>query len=145
MNFRQHNILIRAFTLPCVIVLFSLSSQAEPWKRHTIDPSSKETQTRGADGVRLADANGDGHTDGLDLNILALNWQQTVTGGIADADFNEDGIVYVTDLNEIGTNWQTWRDGMPAAVPEPSTFVLLAITTVCVLAYGWRRKRKMAA
>ena len=70
------------------------------------------------------DANDDGHTDAEDLNILALNWQQTVTGGISDADFNSDGKVDVTDLNEIGRNWQTWRDGMPAAVPEPSSFVL---------------------
>ena len=39
-----------------------------PWKRHTIDKSSK-----GADGVRLADVNGDGRQD------IATGWEQ---GGI---------------------------------------------------------------
>jgi len=45
---------------PLVLVLFlSASLVAEdPWKRHTIDNSS-----RGADGVRVADVNGDGHPD----------------------------------------------------------------------------------
>ena len=37
------------------------ASTPQPWKRHVIDASS-----RGADGVRAADANGDGVTD-LDI------------------------------------------------------------------------------
>jgi len=41
---------------------------AQPWKRHTIDASS-----RGADGVRLADANGDGLTD------IVTGWEE---GGV---------------------------------------------------------------
>jgi len=41
---------------------------AEPWTRHTIDRSS-----RGADGVRLADVNGDGRMD------LATGWEE---GGV---------------------------------------------------------------
>lgn len=44
------------------LILFSLCFQTlkaeEPWQRHTIDNSS-----RGADGVRVADVNGDGHPD----------------------------------------------------------------------------------
>ncbi|MCB1077695.1 MAG: VCBS repeat-containing protein [Verrucomicrobiae bacterium] len=36
---------------------------AEPWKRHTIDASDKSVGKLGADGVRLADANGDGLLD----------------------------------------------------------------------------------
>lgn len=51
--------------------MVSLSSFAEhegPWTRHTIDDSSK-----GADGVRLADANGDGLMD------IATGWEE---GGI---------------------------------------------------------------
>jgi hypothetical protein len=50
--------------------LFSanLSHAAESWKRHTIDDSS-----RGADGVRTADVNGDGLTD------LVTGWEE---GGV---------------------------------------------------------------
>jgi hypothetical protein len=41
------------------------SPRGEPWRRHTIDNSS-----RGADGARLADANGDGRLD------LATGWEE---------------------------------------------------------------------
>ena len=40
------------------VLLLLLGARAEPWTRHTIDDSS-----RGADGVRLADADGDGRLD----------------------------------------------------------------------------------
>jgi hypothetical protein len=63
-------LLITSVALACVV----LSSCARPldsrpadatWKRHTIDASS-----RGADGVRLADANGDGLPD------IATGWEE---------------------------------------------------------------------
>lgn len=41
------------------------TARAEPWKRHTIDDSS-----RGADGVRLADVNADGFLD------IATAWEE---------------------------------------------------------------------
>lgn len=41
---------------------------AEPWQRHTIDDSS-----RGADGVRMTDVNGDGHLD------ITTGWEE---GGV---------------------------------------------------------------
>jgi hypothetical protein len=50
---------------------------AGPWARHTIDATSK-----GADGVRLADVNGDGRRD------AAVGWEQ---GGIARAYLNPGG------------------------------------------------------
>jgi hypothetical protein len=88
------------------------------------------------------DADGDGHTDAADLNILGLNWQKTVTGGIADADFNEDGFVDASDLNEIGSNWQTWDPDAPmaASVPEPSSVTLLL--TAFLACCGILRKRR---
>ena len=58
--------------LSLVILLLSvLTSErltADPWKRHTIDKSS-----RGADGVRMADVNGDGRSD------LVTGWEE---GGV---------------------------------------------------------------
>ncbi len=38
-------------------------SQADPWPMHVIDAPDQETGKRGADGVRLADVNGDGLLD----------------------------------------------------------------------------------
>lgn len=50
--------------LPALLLLALLT----PWARHTIDNSS-----RGADGVRLADVNGDGRLD------IAVGWEQGAT------------------------------------------------------------------
>ena len=57
----------RFFLASCLALLPTLL-WAEPWQRHTIDRSS-----RGADGVRLADANGDGRLD------IATGWEE---GGV---------------------------------------------------------------
>ncbi len=51
-------------------LLLSSSAAAEPWKRHTIDSSDRAAGKRGADGVRLADVNGDGLLD------IATGWEE---------------------------------------------------------------------
>ncbi|MCO6453865.1 MAG: VCBS repeat-containing protein [Pirellulaceae bacterium] len=48
-----------------LVLTYAACAQAEPWRRHSIDPSS-----RGADGVRLADVNADGLPD------LATGWEE---------------------------------------------------------------------
>jgi hypothetical protein len=50
------------------LLLTASNADAHPWKRHTIDSSS-----RGADGVRLADINNDGRLD------IATGWEE---GGV---------------------------------------------------------------
>ena len=47
-----------------------LTGLAKPWKRHTIDSSNKAAGKLGADGVRLADVNGDGLLD------ITTGWEQ---------------------------------------------------------------------
>ena len=47
-----------------------LTGLAKPWKRHTIDSYSKAAGKLGADGVRLADVNGDGLLD------ITTGWEQ---------------------------------------------------------------------
>tara|TARA_B110000881_G_scaffold47810_1_gene40105 strand:- start:93 stop:1277 length:1185 start_codon:yes stop_codon:yes gene_type:complete len=54
-----------------ILISFSLAHAEGPWARHTIDDSSK-----GADGIRLADINGDGLSD------IATGWEE---GGIVRA------------------------------------------------------------
>jgi hypothetical protein len=45
------------------VIAPAFAAESKPWKRHTIDAASKEDGKLGADGVRLADANGDGLLD----------------------------------------------------------------------------------
>jgi len=51
--------------MPMVLALISASGAGEPWPRHTIDSSS-----RGADGVKLLDFNGDG------LEDVVVGWEE---------------------------------------------------------------------
>jgi len=55
-----------------VVFIFVLvgTVAASPWKRHTIDSSDRTTGKRGADGVRLADVNGDGRPD------ITTGWEE---------------------------------------------------------------------
>lgn len=65
---------VAAATIAFVLMLVSHGECAEPWQRHTIDSSS-----RGADGVRMADVNGDGHLD------LTTGWEE---GGVVRVYLN---------------------------------------------------------
>src|SRR5690606_8391355 len=64
------------FGLLTITAVFSFAAPAPgtPWQRHTIDDTS-----RGADGARLADVNGDGFLD------IATGWE---AGGIVRAYLN---------------------------------------------------------
>ncbi len=65
---RVSAILLASMFLASPSVAARTHAAESPWKRHVIDDSS-----RGADGVRLADANGDGHLD------IATGWEE---GGV---------------------------------------------------------------
>lgn len=74
---------------------------APPWQRHTIDGSS-----RGADGVRAADANGDGWPD------LATGWEQ---GGLVRVTLNPGP-------DQVRTPWPAVTVGQVAS-PEDAVMV----------------------
>ncbi len=59
----------RSVTL-LLLVGLSAAGLAKPWQRHTIDSSNKAAGKLGADGVRLADVNGDGLLD------ITTGWEQ---------------------------------------------------------------------
>ena len=77
------------------------------------------------------DANNDGKVDGSDVTILAGNWQAGVGAPNPDTvtwemgDFNGDGQVDGSDVTILAGNWQYGVDAAAAAVPEPSTLLLL--------------------
>ncbi len=116
--------------LPFLIVIASglalpPASVAQTWSRHTIDAYDPDAGKRGADGVRLADVNGDGAPDvttGWEQGgavRVCLNpgpekarepWPAVTVGSIrgvedaAFADLNGDGAVDVVSCAEGKTN-----------------------------------------
>ncbi|MGD0140990.1 MAG: PEP-CTERM sorting domain-containing protein [Tepidisphaeraceae bacterium] len=107
----------------------------------------------------LGDANLDGLVNGSDFNILAANFNQSITGW-DQGDFNYDGLVNATDFNVLAANFnQGINNGASAgdvaaldafaaanglsiptsAVPEPASLGLLTFGAVGILA---RRRRR---
>ena len=73
------------WTLACLCIGASFCffvpgiASGQTWKRHTLDASDATAGKRGADGVRLADANHDGHLD------VVTGWEE---GGAVTICFN---------------------------------------------------------
>ncbi len=89
----------------------------------------------------FGDANLDGAVDAQDLNAVGLNWLGN--GKVwSDGDFNGNGIVNAEDLNQLGLNWlqSVNASAAPAAVPEPSTCVILSQLALLI---GLRLRRRV--
>ena len=104
----------------------------------------------------LGDANLDGLVNGSDFNILAANFNQSITGW-DQGDFNYDGLVNATDFNELAANFNQGVSGATSAgdvaaldafaaangllvnVPEPTTGSLLLVAGAGL---SMRRRRK---
>lgn len=125
-----------------LLSLATLTAWAEPWPMHVIDAPDKELGKRGADGVRLADVNGDGLQDvttgwenggavrvclhpGLD-KVTEL-WPSMTVGdvlGVEDAvfaDVDADGAIDVVSCAEGKVNnvFIHWAPFDKAAYSDP--------------------------
>lgn len=58
------------FTGLLAVLMTTAVAESKPWKRHAIDSASKENEEWGADGVRLADANGDSLLDPFGVSLF---------------------------------------------------------------------------
>jgi autotransporter-associated beta strand protein len=105
----------------------------------------------------LGDCNLDGLVNASDFNILAANFNQSVTGW-DQGDFNYDGLVNAADFNALASNFNQGvsgadasagavaaldafaaANGLPVDVPEPVAFGLV---TLGAAALFHRRHRK---
>ncbi len=90
-----------------------------------------------ADRVKLmqcalgGDANLDGSVGIGDLAVLAGNWyEEGMTWG--EGDFTGDGWTTLGDLSLLAASWDSTLS-LPAGVPEPTTFLLLALGGMALL------------
>ena len=83
---------------------------------------------------QAGDLNDDGYVNSADLDLVRGNWGSTVEPNTS-GDANGDGYVNSADLDIVRGNWGA---SPAAAVPEPSTLLLL--TAVCA-AMSVRRRR----
>ncbi len=77
------------------------------------------------------DVDGDGQVDDADAMILAANWQTLGSATLQMGDLNRDGNIDDIDATILAANWGV---GVVAAVPEPSTWLLLGIGCLTLFA-----------
>jgi Concanavalin A-like lectin/glucanases superfamily/Dockerin type I domain len=80
------------------------------------------------------DVNFDGVVNIFDVNVVSAHWNEAGPAG----DANSDGVVDIFDINLISSHWTA---GGSAAVPEPASFLLAAMTG-CGCLCLWRSRRR---
>jgi hypothetical protein len=78
------------------------------------------------------DYNGDGNVNAADYNVWRSNYGSTALAPAAGADGNADGLVNAADY----TVWRDKVSAQPAAIPEPTT--LMAVAVITLLFSIWR-------
>ena len=81
------------------------------------------------------DFDGDGFVGLSDLNILGANFNTMGGATLATGDADGDGNVTLADLNILGANW---NPAPAVAVPEPSSFAVIALGSALLFAGGRR-------
>ncbi len=111
-------------------------------------PGEVDLKVSGGSSALLGDVNHDNVVNGLDISLVVSHWLQSGVGVAGDA--NNDHVVNGLDISLIASHWlQTGGGGnglaLPsgnsstAAVPEPSSLLLLTMGLAVCVVRRWRR------
>ena len=95
-------------------------------------------RVQGFENLTQGDFNGDGNVDMADFTVMASNFN--TQGGPDKGDFNFDGLINLQDF--VGLKAAA---AVPAAVPEPSSSLLLFVGALFGLAFRRRKAVAVAA
>ena len=76
-----------------------------------------------------------------DLTIVLSHFNLSTGATWEIGDFNHDNKVDINDLTIVLSNYNTTYSSSPAAVPEPSSVVLL-FGAACLMAFACRRRAR---
>jgi enediyne biosynthesis protein E4 len=96
--------------------------------------------------ILSGDLNGDGFVGVDDLNIVLVNWNQTVTAGdLLSGDPTGEGFVGVDDLNLVLVNWNNSTPPSGSTnIPEPGSVTVMALCGLVLLRHRVRRTKPYA-
>jgi PEP-CTERM motif len=107
---------------------------------HVVGPSTQPLNGTVIYRNQLAgDVNNDAVVNIFDINLISSNWATTGLAG----DGNYDGAVDIFDVNYVSSHWGNTLGGGVATVPEPSSFVLLAVGLLTSCGHAYRRRREV--
>ena len=95
----------------------------------TVGTVSVRGDSVGVDGLKLGDVDRNGLVNINDFGGLSANYLQPGVKTWDHGDFNSDGTVNINDFGALSTNYNGPSSPAPpiAAVPEPSSMILLAM------------------
>jgi len=95
-------------------------------------------------GAITGDYNADGFVGQTDLDLVLLNWGTTVPPAPVPAGWINDqpsGLIGQTNLDKVLLNWGSGVAPVTAAVPEPTSIIILAGMGLAGFAVGGRREQ----
>ncbi len=106
-----------------------------------LDNTTTDTVT--VEATVAGDANLDGETNGVDLDIVLSNYNKTGMTW-AQGDFDGNGTVNGVDLDILLSNYNKTAAATAAAVPEPDAIVLLGVGGISLLGFARRQRRALS-